>query len=409
MIFAADHDAAAVAAYNHNISPDARVLDVLDPQFQATISLIGACDVLLGGFPCQGFSKAGPKNKDDGRNSLYTAMIDAMRALKPKVFVAENVDGLAQNYNGSILDQIVEDCETEGYSVEWRILDAAWFGAPQHRRRIVIVGIRQDLARLGHHFPWPPATHRWIARNGEKAAHIDYEWWADQLLDPVTIREALKHLPDSDSEHLPISARDAAVMNEVKEGQKLCNARHDATSVRTWSVPAAFGETSAREKNILETIVRNRRHKKYGNIPNGNPLSLEVLQVLVDEGLTAEELDLLVSRKFLKRVGEKWDVAGAMFASGLYKRPLLDSPSPTVLTVFSKARYFVHPELDRPFTVREVARLQTFPDSFEFAGAGVKPEDAYRLIGNAVPPVLAQLIGERVLVLMRDLALATAA
>ena len=396
--FAADNDPAAVAAYNGNLGGEARVLDVLDSKFDSELRAISSCDVLLGGFPCQGFSKAGPKRQSDSRNTLYQAMITALGILRPRIFIAENVDGLAQNYNGRFLQQIVRDCADVGYDVTWRIVDAAWFGVPQHRRRILIVGLRTDAELCP--FVWPRATFQWVTRNGERAVHASYPNWSPHLRRPRTVADSLIPLSNNVPDHepwVPVSARDRAILDCVPQGGKLCNARHDEVSVRTWDVPKAFGQTSAREKAILESLVRNRRHKRYGSVPNGNPLSLEILKSVFDPSLSEDELDSLVARRWLKRVGEKWDVRGAMFASGLYKRPRLNRPSPTVLTVFSNPRYFAHPTEPRPFTVREVARLQTFPDSFEFARHGVGRDDAYRLIGNAVPPLLAKALAMCVL------------
>lgn len=407
--FASDHDPAAVDVYRRNVGNEVRLLDVTADEYPSVIAELGSCDVLLGGFPCQGFSKAGPKRRSDDRNQLYLAMITAMRSLRPAVFVAENVDGLAQNYNGDMLRQIIADCAAVGYEVEWKIVDAAWFGVPQHRRRIVIVGIRDDIASAGVRFAWPAGSHRPLSRNGERSTHQDYPAWNSSLLAPRTIRDALSGLPHTDNETPEHKAKDLAVIAAIREGQKLCNARHDQTSVRTWDVPEAFGTTTEREREILETIVRNRRHKRYGSIPNGNPLALDVLRGLFSEDLTASELDALVARKFLKRVGERWDVAGAMFASGLYKRPMMDAPSPTVLTVFASPRFFVHPSESRGFTVREVARLQTFPDDFEFSSARVSATDAYRLIGNAVPPILGQQIATQVFDIFVQLAKEAAA
>ncbi|TFC26535.1 DNA cytosine methyltransferase [Cryobacterium sp. TMT2-18-3] len=408
--FASDNDEAAVRAYRYNLGHDAELLDVTDATFDDRLRKLVRCDVLLGGFPCQGFSKAGPKLQGDVRNQLYKAMITALGVLRPRVFVAENVDGLAQNFQGSFLRQIVADCAEVGYKVEWKVVDAAWFGIPQHRRRVVIIGVLDDASQ-DQHIPWPIATHRWLNRNGEKVIHYDYPSWASNLLSPRSIADAIDSLrpgmPDHEMETV-VNKKNLTIIRAIGPGQKLCNARHDQNSVRTWDIPEAFGPTTARERTILETVVRNRRHRKYGSIPNGNPLSLDTLRELVGSDLMAFELDALVARKFLKRLGEKWEVSGAMFASGIYKRPLADQPSPTVLTNFHNPRFFVHPVENRAFTVREVARLQTFPDSFCFEEAGIDRVDAYRLIGNAVPPLLAEQIASTVLAIceaeVRDIA-----
>ena len=395
---AVDHDADAVAVYEHNLGHAAQVMDVRDPGFAEAVTSVGSCDVLLGGFPCQGFSKAGPKREDDDRNSLYQAMIFGLATLRPSMFIAENVDGLSQNFSGGVLAQIVEDCESQGYQVEWRIVDAAWFGVPQHRRRIVIVGVREDLSEVVK-FDWPIADHVPIDRNGERSQVHAYPSWSSAGLVPArTLASAIEgaalasdHVLDGDRPE-----RERLILRHVGPGQKLCNARHDATSVRTWDIPQVFGAVSRRERDILETIARNRRHRKYGSIPNGNPLPIAVISSILGDEVLVEELESLEERRYVKRVDDRWDLRGAMFASGSYKRPISSSPSPTVLTSFNNPRFMAHPTEDRPFTVREVARLQTFPDDFQFLSAGVSPQSAYRLIGNAVPPLLARKIAAAV-------------
>lgn len=403
IVFAADHDKSAVAAYTGNLEHKSQLVDVRDLEFETGLREVGTCDVLLGGFPCQGFSKAGPKRQYDERNSLYRAMIRAIRIVKPKIFIAENVDGLAQNYSGDVLRQIINDCSSEGYRVDWRIIDAAWFGVPQHRRRIIIVGIRKDLDRS---FQWPEATHSWSTRNGERAIHQAYENWAENLKNPITLGEAISDIPVDAPDHdvnLPITSKTSSILARIPEGKKLCNSRHDSTSVRTWDIPEAFGEVTPRERSLLEALARNRRHKIYGSIPNGNPLSLDDLRSVYDSNLQRQELESLVRRGFLKSVGEKWDIRGAMFASGSYKKPVRNKPSPTVLTVFGTPRYFAHPTELRPFTVREASRLQSFSDDYQFGYYGVSSEDAFRLIGNAVPPVLSKLLAQSTVETLRGL------
>lgn len=393
---ALDHDPTAINSYIKNIGHHAEIADVNDPDFIERLSKVGTCDVLLGGFPCQGFSKAGPKREQDERNLLYQSMISGLNILRPRVFLAENVDGLLQNYNGAFLQKITDDCARAGYNVEWKIVDAAWFGVPQHRRRILIVGIRSDLKA---NFTWPIATHKWIARNGEKAIHSEYQNWVESPLEPQSIEDAFQGIDFADADHKSfnqVTLKTQQILARIPEGGKLCNARHDSSSIRTWEIPEAFGPVTERECCILEIIARNRRHKKYGQIPNGNPLSLTVLQSLVHPHPQAHELDALVERGYLKKVKNKWDLRGAMFASGLYKRPLYGLPAPTVLTVFGNPRYFAHPREARPFTVREAARLQTFPDSYEFTKYGIETNDAFRLIGNAVPPRLARCFAKSI-------------
>jgi len=406
----ADFDSASAAVHQMNLGGDFERVDLTEVDFRRWRDELGTVDVVLGGFPCQGFSKAGPKRADDVRNSLYTAMRDAVKELQPSAFVAENVEGLAQNFGGRYLRLIHEEFDAIGYSVQERLVDAVGFGVPQHRRRIIFVG----TLKTGHggvgEFMWPPTRYTVNVRNGEPmraksmeatlhGAEFQGLW---ELPAPKTISDAIQDLSD-----LPLGTGDhivrsqwpshyEAVIRAIKPGQKLCNVRHGPESVRTWDIPEAFGQTSDLERELLETIARNRRHKRYGRIPNGNPLAVEVIEDLTSKSDLRPVLEDLTRRNFLKEKDGKFDLVGAMFASGLFKRPDWNEPSPTVITDFGNPRYFLHPFRDRPFTVRECARLQGFPDGFEFLLAGVSIGDAYRLIGNAVPPPLSYAIAGQI-------------
>jgi DNA (cytosine-5)-methyltransferase 1 len=182
------------------------------------------------------------------------------------------------------------------------------------------------------------------------------------------------------------------IFRKIAPGQKLCNVRHADTSVYTWQVPEVFGETTARERAILDAIARHRRHKRYGTIPNGNPLPLAEIERLSRLEGIGPDVASLIRKGYLKAVGGKYDLKGAMFCSGLFKRPLWDRPAPTVLTNFHNPRYFLHPLRDRPFSLRECARLQSFPDEFRFVEAGGEVDlvAGYRLVGNAVPPLVSR-------------------
>ncbi len=396
LVYACDSDPAAVACYRHNVDPRIEQRDVNTTAFIEDLRRLPRCDVVVGGFPCQGFSKAGPKREEDERNSLYLRMRQAVEILRPRLFLAENVDGIEQNYEGIFVKRIRQGFtfENVAYDVDYRVLDAHAFGVPQYRRRAFFVGRRRPNLRP---FAWPVPTHERRDRNGEFKVASDpplftTSSWAERLPPPQTIRDAIEDLQQLDP-----SIPDHAVTNNwpthyehvirrIGSGQKLCNVRHSPTSVYTWQVPEAFGVVSSREQLVLETISRHRRHKKYGNIPNGNPLPIPVIELLSGLREIAPEIESLLSKNYLKPVNNGYDLKGAMFCSGLFKRPQWDEPSPTVLTNFHNPRYFLHPSENRPFTLRECARLQSFDDSFEFLAAGVSLLDGYRLVGNAVAP-----------------------
>lgn len=401
-IYAADNDPAAIAVYRKNIGQFAYVRDVRTPEFHSEIRDLGHVDIVLGGFPCQGFSKAGPKNASDQRNVLYLEMRETIANLRPRLFVAENVDGLSQNFGGSYLRTIIEDFTAVGYKVEHRIVDAVAYGVPQHRRRVIFVGVRSDQPN----FAWPQSTHRLPRRNGE--SNIDDSMpnlWdlprEIELKSAVSIRDALANLskPENSGDHSVTNnwpGKYSDIFKAIGPGQKLCNVRHASSSVYTWQVPEVFGETTERQRIILETIGRNRRHRKFGDIPNGNPLAISDIEELSGLTIPPSDIESLIHMGYLKKLGRKYDLKGAMFCSGLFKRPLLDEPSPTVLTNFHNPRYFLHPTENRPFTLRECARLQGFPDSFRFTDAGISLEHGYRLVGNAVPPTISRVFAKAV-------------
>jgi len=400
--YAADNDPAAIAVYRHNIGPNAHVRDVTTPEFHAEIRALGSADIVLGGFPCQGFSKAGPKRATDHRNVLYLEMRETISSLKPKIFVAENVDGLSQNFGGSYLRAIIDDFTAVGYRVEYRIVDAVSFGVPQHRRRVLFVGVRSDQPD----FIWPEPTHEHPKRNGESSIHGSARslWdFSDKgaLKQAVSIKDGLRGLPSlsASGDHSVTNnwpKKYDHIFKAIGPGQKLCNVRHAPSSVYTWQIPEAFGPVTELQRLILETIGRNRRHKKYGDIPNGNPLAVSVIEEIIGVSLESSNFSSLEKMGYLKNVDGKYDLKGAMFCSGLFKRPVWTEPSPTVLTNFHNPRYFLHPTESRPFTLRECARLQGFPDNFEFTDAGISLEAGYRLVGNAVPPPLSRALAKSI-------------
>jgi DNA (cytosine-5)-methyltransferase 1 len=418
VVRAIDLDPAAAAVHAANFGGPAVRGDVTGTDFAAWRRELGPVDVVLGGFPCQGFSKAGPKRADDPRNGLYRAMLGAVRELRPACFVAENVEGLAQNFGGRYLEQISGDFGRLGYQVAVALIDAIGYGVPQHRRRIFFVGTAAGMAPAG--WPQPACTVR--VRNGETGRPRSMPSALHGLLgpdggaapggaapdgglllaEPVPVSAAIGDLRSLDArvpDHQVINgwpARYEAIIKAIGPGQKLCNVRHGPESVRTWDIPQAFGPVTAAERDILEAIARNRRHRKYGPIPNGNPLPVPVIEELTGQRDLGPVLEGLCQRGFAKAGSGGYDLRGGLFCSGQFRRPAWDAPAPTVLTGFGNPRYFLHPLEDRPFSLREAARLQGFPDTFVLRPPGVSLPDAFRLVGNAVPPPLARALAGQV-------------
>lgn len=149
-------DALKTFKYNHR-SADIYNLDLFDfdlKEFEQKANYKGKVDIIVGGPPCQGFSIAGHRLKDDPRNSLYKAFVDFVEYYKPKVFLLENVPNLLAMDGGSIRDGIVKDFEELGYTVVYKKLLASDYGVPQARRRVVFVGVLE-----GDAFQFPEPTH----------------------------------------------------------------------------------------------------------------------------------------------------------------------------------------------------------------------------------------------------------
>lgn len=142
-------------------------------------------DVILGGFPCQGFSLAGPRKIDDSRNILYRYFVKLVECKRPKIFVAENVKGLLTLGGGSIADAIINDFSEKGYKVTTRLVNAADYLVPQDRMRVIITGIREDLNQNAFSFPIPHGVKK-------------------------TLRDALQDLPEANDDEIctaPFSSR----------------------------------------------------------------------------------------------------------------------------------------------------------------------------------------------------------
>lgn len=231
-------------------------------------------DVLVGGFPCQSFSTVNPtKNPFDDRANLYKQMVRIAKDKQPKVIIAENVKGLMTLHKGTIFKQVREAFEDAGYTVSYRLLNAANYGVPQKRERMILVGFRRDLG-IAFDFPEETTADKWV---------------------PLSI---------------------------------------------------AVPELAIEEKKYYFS------QKAVEGMKNAKPNMKRGLWQKLDE-------PCLTVTSHLAKVS-------------------LNSRDPVLL---------VDPETElyRRFTPREAARIQSFPDSFEFAGSET---DAYRQIGNAVPPVM---------------------
>ncbi|QGM31932.1 DNA (cytosine-5-)-methyltransferase [Bacillus sp. N3536] len=186
IVWANDIDKDAVDTYKKNIGDHIVLKDLKE----ISSNEIPNGDIVIGGFPCQGFSVANmTRGTDDERNTLYLEMLRIIKEKQPKFFLAENVKGILSLGKGSVIKMIVEDFEKAGYKVKYKLFNLADYGVPQKRERVIFVGVRNDI-NFEYDFPLP--TH---------SENPKYDLFNQEKLNKwVSIGEALKGLPEPSEE-----------------------------------------------------------------------------------------------------------------------------------------------------------------------------------------------------------------
>lgn len=306
----------------------------------------GDLDVLVGGPPCQGFSSIRPfrsSNDDDPRNSLFEEYASFVNYFRPRVFVLENVVGLATHKNGITLELMQECFKKIGYETEWRILNAAHFGVPQKRERFVMIGVEKGGRIL---FPIP--THYF---SGTTIGYSD----RSKLMEPIPA--------------------DSFETNSLIPAVSTMDAIGDLP-------PIASGEVAVRYTSDPSTDYQRERRKDVTN-----------LELHIATKHTEKMMEIIKhSGKNISYIPDHLITSGF---SSCYSR--LDKHEPavtiTVNFVHPASNRCIHPTLDRALTPREGARLQSFDDDFEFFGSRTQ---ITKQIGNAVPPLLGRALGNAI-------------
>lgn len=303
-------------------------------------------DVVYGGPPCQGFSQIGPRNLDDSRNRLYEEFVRVVRLLQPRAFVMENVPNMVAMKNGHFRTKILDAFREAGYA-RTAILQvvASDFGVPQHRRRVLVVGIRDRLPFVG--------------KFAEIAQSLIEREKADST---VTVGEALSDLPETVSEDdgpLPYPKKPGGRYSDF---QKLMRLDWDHELL-----------TSADKRSNLSEDALHNHHTK---------------------GIEARRKKILAAI----RPGARGDSLPAALWNGTrghkWRRLDPDKPSYTILAQMHRdLSEWIHPTYDRWITVREAARLQSFHDGFVFYGSEWQQ---LKQIGNAVPPLMGRAVARTV-------------
>ncbi|MBX0301088.1 DNA cytosine methyltransferase [Cryobacterium sp. 1639] len=326
---AVEMDLAAAATYSLNF-PNAQVFGGPIQDWLATAELPTDIDVIIGGPPCQGFSTLGKQDVADERNFLWEQYAETIRRTRPKVFIVENVAAFAKSPQfEQFRTMLDEDPAFSEYSFDHRILNSADYGAPQARKRAVMIGHRSDVAAP----QWPERSH---------------------AESPRTVAYAFAGIP-----HEVVSADTIEPRSTTFAGVQF------------------NGPYSGLELHVGRDY-RELSLKRFAAIPEGgNRFNLP---------------DELLAPCWRSHRSGSGDVMGRMHWT---------KPSVTVRTEFfkpEKGRY-LHPEAHRAITHHEAARLQGFPDDFQFVGSRTA---IARQIGNAVPVPLGRAIGAEVLKILSE-------
>jgi len=189
VVWANDNDKDACEAYRYNIGDHIVCDDISNIQLQD----IPNTDVVIGGFPCQGFSLANKtRSVKDERNKLYKEFVRIVEGKRPKYFIAENVRGILSLEKGAALKAIINDFESLGYNVQYQLFNTANFGVPQTRQRVIIVGTKKGIEPI---YQYPLPTH-------------EKENW-------ITIAQALSSVPEPDD--------DTSILNHIYSKYKITN------------------------------------------------------------------------------------------------------------------------------------------------------------------------------------------
>lgn len=393
VIAGSDNDPDAAATYRHNF-PSARVIvgDIRSAAIkEAVLAAARQADVLVGGPPCQAFSQVRNHSRviEDPRNALYREFIDVLRQSLPMAFVVENVTGMDQM---GVREQIAADLSLDGeYLVMSQVLDAADHGVPQTRKRLIFIGIRASLGVQPPRLPGTGATAAvsLVRLNGTVSAH--YKVVAQPTTLNTGIGEALFNPEDASVVTVAEALSDLAVL---PTGGRIDQIAYS-------DLPPAVSAYQRAMRLDAGDVLTNVQ------VPRINPDTQMRLQGIPQGGNHRDLSEELLERYI---TGQKWgqdNGTGKLSRKHFYAYRRLH-PGIWAWTLNTKADAVYHYEHLRALSVREFARIQSFPDRFVFTTdprpgmidgrhEGGPAHSRYRQVGNAVPPLLARAIAQALL------------
>ena len=312
-------------------------------------------DVIIGGPPCQAYSTAGRVRdmkgmEKDPRNFLFESYVRILNHYLPKFFVFENVTGLlSAKVNGKLIFPQIIEALSEHYNVcnapDVLVKNTADYGVPQLRKRVIIMGVRKDISDVSI----MDLYNSLIATHWNPETPIEFRHGRKKFVD---VRQAIGDLPAVEP------GEDGSLSNFYF----CCN------------------------NDFLKRISNKGEHPLYDHIARKhNPLDRERFQVMINNHWTFGQL---------RRNMPKYEHKHARLFDNSYVVQWWNLPSKTILAhIWKDGFQFIHPDGQqaRSFTVREAARIQSFPDDFEFAGSR---SEKFKQIGNAVPPLFAEALAK---------------
>ncbi|MBD2138303.1 DNA cytosine methyltransferase [Anabaena sp. FACHB-1237] len=307
-------------------------------------------DIVFGGPPCQGFSLIGKRCFDDPRNSLVFHFIRLVLELQPKYFVLENVKGMTLGDHKYFLTEIINQFQENGYQVEnnYQVLNAANYGVPQNRERLFLLGCRQELPLP----KYPQPTTKIPTSKNRKFYRKFYEH-----LPPVpTVWEALQDLPEIE-QYPELYQQDWIFAEFGKPSNYSMNLRNSSLLENDYSYQRNY------DPHILTSSLRTNHSQesmaRFADTPQGKTEPISRFFKLHPDGL-----------------------CNTLRAGTASNKGAFTSPRP------------IHPFIPRCITVREAARLHSYPDWFRFHPT---KWHGFRQIGNSVPPLLAQAVATEII------------
>ena len=373
--WANDFDEDSVKTYKKNIGEDIILGDIT----QMPNSVIpNNADIVIGGFPCQGFSISNPNRKkhgmNDERNFLYKEMLRVIDHVEPKYFVAENVKGILNLEKGSIMPLIINDFKELGYNVDFRLFDTSLYGVPQRRERVIIIG-----NRVGQENPFPEQTHGELNnKNGQLA--ID---GINQLKPIISTKQAIGHLKNIKTSSKPKKLKSGMLYNheayenvhETFFARKYNPNQHDICDyLKYWRNKAGISTNKIDQLFGYAHTAGHwfRKDNNSGSIPKPDDW-WKLKKILGFDDKYDKAVTVLEERE-------------VTFEQSL-RITNWDRPSDTITATSPE----IHINKMRRLSARECAILQTFPDDFVFEGS---LPSTIKQIGNAVPVLFARKIAE---------------